>query len=359
MERILTEDCSRDGLLPPVLTDDLPTDSLVYITVASASGRPVFRSPVPYDSTYSGRDTLGARFADLSVAAAIRPDAAERLIIGGLPTSRLPWVLGLLLLTLGVGIAALYQFRREQELARMRDRFVSGVSHELRTPLAQIRVFGELLEAGNLRTADDRNRSIAVICREARRLTHLVENVLRFSSLRRTAPQLVLEGTPIATLIGETVEAFEPLARQRNVRMVERVEDAFAVTGDRGVLSQILLNLLDNAVKYGPVGQTVEIGARRLGDTAEIWVQDEGPGVSPAEEEQIWRPYHRGARASESGGSGCGIGLSLVAELAALHGGRARVENRDVGARFVVELPGAARTVSESSTATTAVGASA
>jgi signal transduction histidine kinase len=100
----------------------------------------------------------------------------------------------------------------------------------------------------------------------------------------------------------------------------------------------MLLNLLDNAIKYGPVGQTVTVGVRAIGDRARIWVEDEGPGIDVAQRERIFEPFFRIDRDANSAIGGSGIGLSVVRELAVMHGGRAFAEAGERGARFVIEL---------------------
>jgi two-component system sensor histidine kinase KdpD len=106
----------------------------------------------------------------------------------------------------------------------------------------------------------------------------------------------------------------------------------------------VLLNLLDNAVKYGPVGQTVRVSARLLDDELRLQVDDEGPGVSARDRDIIWEPFRRGAAGGDVAGSG--IGLALVREIVTQHGGRAWVEpvnGADGGARFIVTLPASPR----------------
>jgi signal transduction histidine kinase len=117
------------------------------------------------------------------------------------------------------------------------------------------------------------------------------------------------------------------------------------VTADRDALRQILLNLLDNAAKYGPAGQTISVGSSAApatdGARVRFWVEDQGPGIPPADRDRVWEPYVRLSRSAESAMGGSGIGLSVVRELVALHGGAAWIEasNPDGGARVVVELP--------------------
>ncbi len=329
-------------LLPEAVAASRPNDSLLQLAVHTPQGQPVFLSPRAGTGTLAAHEILPAEHGELVVAATIRPEAASSLVIGGLPRSRLPLLLALMLLTVGVGIAALVQLRREEELARLRDDFISGVSHEFRTPLTQIRMFTELMADGKLRTDEEWTRATAVINREARRLTHLVENLLYFSRLGRAPAQPGrLEELSLSEAIRDLTEAFSPLAeaRRTSVEVIVDPPDSL-VLASRGGLYQMLANLLDNALKYGPEGQTVRVEARAGDGRVRIAVEDQGPGIPSRERERIWEPYHRLQRDVDRRETGSGIGLSLVQGLARAAGGRAWVEEAEGGgARFLVELP--------------------
>jgi signal transduction histidine kinase len=235
---------------------------------------------------------------------------------------------------------ALVQLRRQQELARLRTEFVSGVSHELRTPLAQIRWFAELLHLGKLRSEEERTRSAGIIDQEARRLTYLVENVLNFSRAEKGTNRISPSPADFDHEIAEALELFAPLARARKMTVASALDANAVVSLDRDALRQILLNLLDNAVKYGPAGQTISVGSEIAGDRARVWVEDQGPGIPRDERQRVWEPYVRLNREAESATGGSGIGLSVVRELVTLHGGRTRAESAPGGgARVVIELP--------------------
>jgi signal transduction histidine kinase len=341
-EELFTRWFSERPLLPPAIAGEASNDSLLYVAVRTRDEAVAFESSVAYPTVYAVRDSIGSDYAGLFVEVAVRPDVASHLIIGGLPRSRLPLIVVLLLLTLGVGAAALVQLRREHQLARMREDFVSGVSHELRTPLAQIRMFAELLEGGRMQSESERARSMGVINREARRLTHLVENILRFSRSGRASTGLRIERLDVAKTVREVIEAFGPLAVSQDVSIDARVEDGLTVRADRDAVSQMLLNLLDNAVKYGPTGQTITVTAVRKGQELCISVQDEGPGIPVHERHRIWRPYKRLIHHTKESVAGTGIGLAVVDELVALHDGKVWVEDAPGGgAKFTVEMPGA------------------
>ena len=328
-------------LIPGVLTGGVALDSIGSVVVRDARGVAVYRTPQQYASNINGHDTLGIYVAGLQVDASLRPDLAGRLVIGGLPKSRLPLLFTLFGLTAGLIVIALYQLRRESEIAALRTDFVSGVSHELRTPLAQIRMFAETLVLGRVRSEEERRRSLEIIDQEARRLTHLVENLLHFSRSERQSLRVAPAPAVLGPLVRSVVESFTPLAETRKVRLRVSLADGVVGCVDDGALRQMLLNLLDNAVKYGPDGQTVTIGIDPPGgDRARVWVQDQGPGVPAADRERIWDQFWRLERDRGSSVAGTGIGLSVVRELATLHRGRAWVEGAPGGgARFVIEVP--------------------
>ncbi|MGH7720352.1 MAG: ATP-binding protein [Gemmatimonadaceae bacterium] len=329
------------ALLPPSLTRGQPNDSLLSVKVTDETGFVLYRSGVQYPPTFSGQYALAGNHGGIHTHVALRPAAADELVIGGLPRSRLPLLLGLLLLTAGLVAIALQQLRREYDLARLRSDFISSVSHELRTPLAQVRMFAETLMLGRVRTEEEGRRSLEIIDQEARRLTNLVENVLQFSRAERRLTRLAPEPTEIASQVRETVEGFAPLAEARQVDVRLSLQEGVVASVDRGALKQTLINLLDNAVKYGPTGQTVTVSMSLAGDRVRISVDDQGPGITARERDRIWEPFYRLERDAASAVAGSGIGLSVVRDLVTQHGGRVWVEPAPGGgARFVVELPG-------------------
>jgi signal transduction histidine kinase len=232
------------------------------------------------------------------------------------------------------------QLRRQQQLAQLRVDFVSGVSHELRTPLAQIRLFAELLRNGQLRSDQERERSFGIIDEEAQRLTYLVENVLAFARSEHGRNTVIAEPLEMDVEMESAIDAFAPLARVRRARVHGRIEPGLVARVDPRALRQVVLNLLDNAVKYGPLGQTVNVTLSGADETVQITVDDKGPGVPRGDREKIWDPYVRLSRETESAAGGSGIGLSIVHELVKHHGGRTWVEDAPGGgARFAIEFP--------------------
>jgi signal transduction histidine kinase len=335
-------DTQRFALLPRPLTGGVGYDSMGSIVISDRYGYEIYRTAVQYSSPFTARDTIGTDMGDLYANVVLREAMADKLIIGGLPRSRLPLILGLLALTAGLIGTALFQLRRESQLTRLRTDFISGVSHELRTPLAQIRMFSETLTLGRVRSDEERQRSLAIIDQEARRLTHLVENLLHFSRAERQIAHVTPEPTALAPLVQEVLDGFAPLAAARGARLSAAVPEDLVVTADPGAVRQMLLNLLDNAVKYGPAGQEVRIGAGRENGMAQLWVSDSGPGIPRADRERVWERFWRLERDRGSAIAGSGIGLAVVRELVNLHHGRTWIDDAGPnasGTRVVIELP--------------------
>ncbi|MEO5904963.1 MAG: HAMP domain-containing sensor histidine kinase [Gemmatimonadaceae bacterium] len=331
----------RAMLLPPSLLRGVSRDSVIAVSAWAPSSGTIFHSSASkFPTDYNAVDTLDERFGRMRLQVALRPEIASRLVVGGLPRSRLPILAGLFLLTVGLVAAAVIQLRRQQQLAQLRVDFVSGVSHELRTPLAQIRLFAELLRNGQLRSEQERERSFSIIDEEAQRLTYLVENVLAFSRSEHGRNTVVVEPVEMDREMEAAIDAFAPLARVRRAKIRSTITPGLVARVDPRGLRQIVLNLLDNAVKYGPLGQLVTVALEATEDKVMISVEDKGPGVPKADREKVWDPYVRLSRETESAAGGSGIGLSIVRELVRLHYGRAWVEEGpDGGARFVVECP--------------------
>jgi len=333
------------ALLPPSLTRGDVRNESVFLRLTDRSGRELFQSPGRFDpelgATRVAEDGDGHLMPGARVQASIDGAAAPKLIIGGLPRSRLPLIGLLLVLTVGLVVVAILLTARERGLARLRSDFVTGVSHELRTPLTQIRMFAETLLLDRVRSEDERLRSLHIIDQEARRLSHLVENVLLFSRGERGRLTLAKRRLRLVSFLADAIDTFAPMAAARGVTVRVEVPADTEVDADEDALRQVLLNLLDNALKYGPAGQKVILGASTNYAVVRVWLEDEGPGIPEAQRERVWQRYVRLPRDQEGPVAGAGIGLAVVRELVELHGGRAWIEGgTSTGARIVIELPG-------------------
>ncbi|MDX1577198.1 MAG: HAMP domain-containing sensor histidine kinase [Gemmatimonadota bacterium] len=331
----------------PTLVGDTPNDSLFTLAVRDAEGELVFgeRWTRPETDLYGGGDFYGTvrlsppeAYGGLELRVTLLPAVAERLVQGGLPESRLPLALGLVILTGLLMWLAVGQLRRGHELVRLRSGFIRNVSHELRTPLQQILLFTELLRSGRIRDAGDRKRALEIMEAETRRLIELVRNVLRFTGSSET--DLRRDPVDLASVARETAEGFRPLADGRGSDIEIREHDRPRVLADERALKRVLVNLLDNAVKYGPPGSRIRVDISTVDSRGRVTVSDRGPGVPAEDRQRIWEAFRRLEREEAGPTAGSGIGLSIVQRLVEAMEGSVSVEDAPGGgARFVVELP--------------------
>jgi signal transduction histidine kinase len=329
-------------LLPEPIARLAGTGNPVFLELMDPWDRPLLRTKGAFDPSLGFTQTVGAGdvLAGLTVRASIAKEAASLLVAGGLPPARVPLYVAAAALAATLFAAAILLSRRERDVARLRADFVSSVSHELRTPLAQIRLFAETLRLDRVRTPEERRRSLEIIDTEARRLTQLVENTLVLSRGERGASSVSPRPQDVAGLVRETLDSFAPIAAATSSRIERDLPQSLEGSVDADALRQVLVNLLDNAVRYGPSGQRIRVGLDSENGGVRITVEDEGPGVPPRERDRIFDRFARLDRDRETHRSGTGIGLSVARELVTLHGGVIRAEaGEGGGARFVVELP--------------------
>ena len=331
---------TAQDLLPPSLVERRGNHEVLDLEVTDASGTRLYATSDTPSWELDTRTALPASYGGLQIRTQMRPAMAGVLLIGGVPGSRVPLLLTVLALTTVLCVLAALQLRREARFATERSNFVANVSHELRTPLTQVRLVLDTLRLGRGGDAAARDSALGIADREVLRLQHLVEGVLRFARgpRRNDAPRVPIDAYAEAEAVARE---FQPLASPRGIRVVVTGDPGATVALQNGALRQTLLNLLDNAVKYGRDGAAVEVDVRRQPQGGvRVAVTDSGPGVPAADRARIWRPFERGEAARQRAAGGSGIGLTIVAEIAAEHGGRAWVEDgAGGGARFVVELP--------------------
>ena len=231
---------------------------------------------------------------------------------------------------------------RLTELDADKARFLRHVSHELKTPLAALREGVSLLEDGVMGPLTDGQREVAQILQQnTLALQGQIEALLRFNAAAFEARQLQRERIELLPLLEEQVEA-QRLQWQAQELAVCVEGEPLAVTLDPAKFGTALANLLSNAIRYSPRGGTVRLAVSSAPGVARIDVCDDGPGIAPAERERIFEPFFRGGQQPEHAVRGTGIGLSIVQEYIAAHGGSVALLPGGPGARFRIELPHAA-----------------
>jgi two-component system phosphate regulon sensor histidine kinase PhoR len=229
-------------------------------------------------------------------------------------------------------VVVLHDITRLRRLEQMRRDFVANVGHELRTPLASIKGYAETLREGAMDDRENRDGFVRTIEEQADRLSKLVDDLLDLSAIEsgHRAPRLApLNLEPLAS---DCSRQLQPAATQRGVEIAVSVPESLPrASADRDQVRQILLNLLDNAVKYSERGGKIEVGARSGEEGIVVWVRDQGVGIPEADLPRVFERFYRvdKARAREAGGTG--LGLAIVKHLVEAHGGRVWVESRQPG----------------------------
>jgi two-component system phosphate regulon sensor histidine kinase PhoR len=309
------------------------------VNVVDARGRIVFGPPLS-----RGALTLGRQFAttlykwrvnvSMSAAETLASEVEQRRILEMtlVGASSLVVLLGLL-------VSAVAAFR-QRKLAELKSEFVANVSHELKTPLSLVRMFSEMLLSGRA-PADKQKQYLEIIVTESERLTALIDNVLDFARVDRGQGSFDLLRAPLAETVARAVDICRPRAERQGVALELKLPDGATDTlVDERAVEIAVINLVDNALKYAPRSQAVRIVLAREGRSFSIAVEDDGPGIPEGERKRIFERFVRGRQEAGQAQRGSGIGLSLVAQIAQAHGGRAWVEDAKWthGARFVMTL---------------------
>ncbi len=315
----------------------MPAESLLTLTITDEAHRTIYQAPKGGARSSNFYGVAPLQFVGgTTFLVALRPGVARFLVAGGIPESRLPASLLLLAGSIVLAIAGFASLRSEIRLVNSRERFLANVSHELRTPLQQILTFVQLLRLGRTRTDAERERSLEIIERETHRLIALSNSVLAAAK-----PEMQLTSGPVdvVSVVQTAADFFTPLAEARKMRIELDVTEPSIARGDPGAVRQILINVLDNAAKYGPIGQTITIGVRSEGKIVRLWVDDCGPGIAASERENVWKPFFRVGGTLDDSTGGAGLGLSIVRDLATAMDASADLsETPGGGTRFTLAL---------------------
>jgi signal transduction histidine kinase len=262
--------------------------------------------------------------------------------LAGVASATPIYALALLLFVVGtIGLVAVDRMTRVVlEYAQRRSNFVAAVSHELKTPLTSIRMYGEMLRDGLVRSEEKRSEYYETITGESERLSRLIDNVLEFSRLEQDRRDLDLVVDGLRETVREAAEKLRTHVEREGFRLRLELDDRLPrVRYDRDAIVQILFNLVDNALKYAQSAERREVCVR-LADMeghVELSVRDFGTGVPTDQLERIFEPFYRVGEELTRTAEGTGIGLALVKELVEKSGGRVRASSPSDGG-FVVTI---------------------
>ena len=255
-------------------------------------------------------------------------------------------------LIIAVGLAVVWlTVMTERRASRMKSDFIANVSHELKTPLSLIRMFGELLATGKHKGAESPREYAEIITREAERLSHLIDNVLDFARIERGKASYDFAEGRLDEIVERALDVCRYRVEKERMRLKTEIEPGLPpVRMDENAMTLVLLNLVDNAVKYASEGKEIDVRLFRTPGGVTLSVRDQGPGIPEDELPRIFERFYRARTARDRNVRGSGIGLALVKHIVEAHGGRLSVVSvLGQGATFTVALPAAPVTVPEPS----------
>ena len=240
------------------------------------------------------------------------------------------------------GVAlALRTAARAMRLSQMKADFVSNVSHELRTPLASIRVFGEFLKLGRVKDETKMREYGEYIETESRRLTQLINNILDFSRIESGQKSYHFYPADIRELLADTLKVFEVRLKQDEFSIqLEAATNLPRVAVDADALTQALVNLLDNAVKYSGAAREIKVKLEHAGEWVTIGVCDNGIGIPEEDQDKVFERFHRVSTGLVHDVKGSGLGLAIVKHIIEAHGGKITLVSwPGGGSTFTIHLP--------------------
>ncbi len=277
-------------------------------------------------------DTVPQVKIQFAAAAPNHNSLARQLLYGG--------ALALVFLATALSAFLLYRdIRRETGLALLRSAFVSSVSHELRTPIATIRAYAEMLDMGRI-PPTQWPTYLKTIIGESERLSRLVEGVLEFSRLEQGKRTYRFEPVPLNEVIQSAAQGIRFALQQNGFDLRIATHADLCVTADRHALEQVFINLLSNAMKYSGARREIDLGVRQDGRNAIVQIRDYGVGIAPEHQRRIFERFYRADTPEGPKVPGVGLGLSIVEQIVAAHGGQVAVQSAPhEGSAFSVTLP--------------------
>ncbi|MFZ5652086.1 MAG: ATP-binding protein [Bacillota bacterium] len=207
--------------------------------------------------------------------------------------------------------------------------FVASISHELRTPLTIMQGYTEALMDGIARDDRQREKYLFNIYEETLRLRRLVDDLLDLRKLETGTVSISMERVDLSEVIRSVSEQFSETLNNKDVRIkVEVSPGGLTARGDSDRLKQVVINLVDNAVRFSPAGGTVEIRGERVGGLVKVSVSDQGPGINPEDRQLIWERFYKVDTSRSQRNTGSGLGLAIARQIVELHGGNIDIESK-------------------------------
>jgi signal transduction histidine kinase len=334
----LTPNYVREKYLPQIVPallaecDIDDKDSALALGIIDESGNEVYATK-PGVSDYEVKMAFSPVFPRWNLALGYKDTTIEALAKDNFQKNLMLTLFVLSLLIIGI-ILTLRATAREMKLAQAKSTFVSNVSHELKTPLALIRLFAETLELGRVKSGDKAKEYYRIINNESRRLTQLINNILDFSKIEAGRKEYEFVESDITEVVEEVIRSYE----------YQIINAGFEL------ISQAVLNLINNAVKYSDESKEITVQVRLRDRSVAIEVADKGIGIPRSEQDKIFEKFYRVSTGLVHNTKGSGLGLALVKHIVEAHDGKIIVESAPgKGSRFTMMIPvnGAVATTKE------------
>jgi two-component system phosphate regulon sensor histidine kinase PhoR len=228
---------------------------------------------------------------------------------------------------------------RMRKLEMTRREFVANVSHELKTPITSIKGYVETLRDSEPMEPKERERFLDIIARKADQLTAVIDDLLALARIEREADadQIAKEHSGIEEILRNAITMCERAAKDRGQKISLDCDAVLSATVNARLMEQAVINLIDNAIKYGKEGGTIEVSAAKENDLVVFRVKDDGPGISAEHLPRLFERFYRVDRSRSREFGGTGLGLAIVKHIALAHRGEATVES-EVGSGSVFEI---------------------
>lgn len=335
-----------ENILPNAIQQHLKTTfpedyQEVMVGVSDETGEPIWgKEPLPTKKA-DAYTRFGLVFQRWFLTTRMRNETEEQWARRNFNINLVIWA-GLALLLVGGVAVTLRSASRAVKLSEMKSDFVSNVSHELRTPLASIRVFGEFFKLGRVADPQKVREYGEYIETESRRLTGLINNILDFSKIESGQKAYKFELADLSEIVADTLRTFDVRLKQSDFEIkVETPRSPLPpVKIDSDAITQALVNLLDNAVKYSGDARIITVRVAQVDKWVTVSVIDRGIGISTDDQEKIFERFHRVSTGLVHEVRGNGLGLAIVKHIVDAHHGKVTVESREGrGSTFTIQLP--------------------
>ncbi|WP_223787952.1 sensor histidine kinase [Marinicella meishanensis] len=329
-------------LLPAVLSNNQALPGL-QLALRHPSGSTLWQSAGTDQAAAAATtvigDDYGGLFAEYTTHTAITEPLAEQLLDDGLPQTELTPLLILIMVAVGAMVWMYWLYRSAVQLNTEKVLFIARASHELKTPLTQIRLYTESLLLARLPAPEQQQHALQVINQESIRLGQLVDNILQLNQLHRGTTKPQVQTIHLAAFIQQLLELQRILWQDRAILTELDIPTDLVLISDPDQLKQVLLNLLDNAVKFGPPAQTLRLEAAQTELLTTLKLTDQGPGIPPQQVKLVLQNHQRLDRDERRGINGNGLGLGIAQQLLKRLGGQLSFAHPATGLTVIMQLP--------------------